>query len=137
VGPFCFEDVSQWITERTPFYFQTTLVDERGAPITSATLATCVLTLYDAPRDAPPVLLPGTWPQDIKNVVGGRATISAQGLFDLTLSPTLALSDDTAILNPAHSYERRKALVEISRTTSGKSHAFEVVFVVRNQAFRA
>ena len=121
---------------RTPFYFNTTLVDERGAVITSSTLATCVLTLYDATVQ-PYVLLPGTWPQDIKNVAGGRATISAQGIFDLTLAHVTATSDDTAILNPANPHEIRKALIELSRTTSGKSHAFEIIFCVKNLAFRA
>jgi hypothetical protein len=135
MGPFSFLHESQWINERAPFYFQTTLVDERGAAITSATLATCVLTLYDA-MAYPYTLLPGTWPVDIKNVVGGRATISAQGLFDLTLSNVEATSDDTAILNPAHTYEIRRALIELTRTTSGKSHAFCIEFIVRNQAFR-
>jgi hypothetical protein len=135
MGPFSFLYESQWINEHAPFYFTTTLVDERGAPITSATLATCVLTLYDVMGPVP-VLLPGTWPQDIKNVVGGRATISAQGLFDLTMAHAPLTADDTAILNPAHTYELRRALIELTRTTSGKSHSFDITFIVRNQAFR-
>jgi hypothetical protein len=135
MGPFSYLYESQWINERAPFYFSTVLVDERGAVITSTTLATCVLTLYDA-MVKPYALLPGTWPQDIKNVVGGRATISAQGLFDLTLAHATATLDDTAILQPTHTYEIRRALIELTRTTSGKSHAFDISFIVRNQAFR-
>jgi hypothetical protein len=135
MGPFSFLYETQWVNERAPFYFQTTLIDERGAVITSATLATCVLTLYDA-MVKPYVLLPGTWPVDIKNVVGGRGTISAQGIFDLTLAHVMATADDTAILNAAHPRELRKALIEFTRTTSGKSDAFEIIFCIRNLLFR-
>jgi hypothetical protein len=135
MGPFSFLYETQWVNERAPFYFQTTLLDERGAPITSATLATCVLTLYDV-MTRPYVLLPGTWPVDIKNVVGGRATISAQGLFDLTLAHATATADDTAILNLAHRLEIRRALIEFTRTTSGKSDCFDITFIVKNQSFR-
>jgi hypothetical protein len=84
-----------------------------------------VLTLYDLTGGAN-AIVGGVEQTDIKNT--RSCTISTGGVFVLTL-----LAADTVILDPAHDYEVRRALIEYTwPSVPTKSDALEVTFVVRN-----
>jgi hypothetical protein len=122
---------SQWLIEgqiwRPPDTI--TLRDEAGVVIGSTAMATMVLTLYDL-SGGQLAIVNSVEQTDIKNA--RSCTLSTQGVFVLTLLPA-----DNVILNAAHEYEIRRALIQYEwPSTPTKSDALEITYIVRNLARR-
>jgi hypothetical protein len=126
--PFVYTHPAQWVTEGAPWQPPDviTLRDEAGTVISSTAMTTLVLTLYDVKTQA---IVNGVAAVDVKNTRG--CTLSPGGVFLLKLGST-----DTAMLNPVHGYEVRRALVQYQWAAGAKSDAVEITFVVRNLLHR-
>jgi hypothetical protein len=117
---------SEWITERSIWRPPDTITlrDEAGVAISSATMTTMVMTIYDL-SGSDHDIVNAVEQVDVKNV--RSCSISSQGIFVPVLLP-----GDTIILDDAHVYEMRAVLIEYTWASGTKADALKLVVIIRN-----
>jgi hypothetical protein len=114
---------SQWINEKTTWYYTHQLTDELGANLGSTNISTLTATWYELDTPTKAIIL--DWDaKDVKGSNGG--TCSTTGKFELRLTPL-----DTIILDATRVYEQRRLLLTWVHT-NGKTFRHEVDTIIRN-----
>jgi len=111
------------VPEKSTSLLSGSLVDETGAALGSAQLATLTMTLYALTAGLP--IINSRTAVNILNA--GPGTVDAFGVWTITLEPA-----DNAIQVPGQAAERHCLLLEWTYGGGAKAGKHEVVFTVRN-----
>lgn len=101
-----------------------TLRDEAGTIITSSSMTSMLMTVYDR-SGGEKAIINGVERVEVKNT--RSCTLNSLGIFTLVLLPT-----DMVILDSARTYEQRTALIEYTWASGAKADALEIDFIVKN-----
>lgn len=113
------------VAEQSTLRITATLVDETGAALPSAALASLTLTLYNRDSVAKEIIN-SVSAVNILNTGRGSVHVSS-GLLTVTLDPA-----DNAIIDPAIDLEWHRALIEGTYAGGVKAFKYEMDFKVRN-----
>lgn len=113
------------VAEKSTLRITATLVDETGAALPSAALASLTLTLYN--RDSVnKEIINSVSAVNILNTGRGSVHVSS-GLLTVTLDPA-----DNAVIDTAIDLEWHRALIEGTYAGGAKAFKYEMDFKVRN-----
>lgn len=101
----------QFIGADSTWFYSTTLTDKKGAPIPNTSLTSLTLTLINLEVD-PHTIVNACQQVNILNT--GRGLVNASGTLELT-----SAAGDTAILDSANPFEKRRARLEWVKSGSG------------------